>query len=98
MFLRQMYLEEDLEEIVKLLAAVLMLLVLSGCYDKGSGDTSTNIYNTASNPIYQSGDLGSIVVLGTTVEAKFRFTMNPDEFLIAVHLQADYCPYPGNLS
>lgn len=82
----------------KFIAVMIAVLALGGCYDKGSSDTSMSVNTAVANPIYESGNLGSIEVTGIPVESQTRFTMNSDEFIVAVHLEANYIPYPGNLS
>lgn len=77
-----------------LLLAPALLLGASSCGTK-DGDT-VNAQAPQSHPVYLSSDLGQIVVLGAFVEARARFTMNDDEFLLAVHVEADYAPAAGN--
>lgn len=78
----------------KLLMACLAVAILSGCYDKGSGEST--VIQTSSNPIYVSGELGTINVLGSTIESHSRFTMNPDEYILGVHISGEYIPFNGN--
>lgn len=80
---------------MKTLMAGLMAMVLTGCYDKGS-DSGTTVFQNSTNPVYVSGELGTINVQGTLTESRSRFTMNPDEFPLAVHISGEYIPSPGN--
>lgn len=82
---------------IRLTVAALVLAFGAGCYDKGAGSGGTT-YNVPlqENPIYDSGDLGNITVLGASVDAKARFTFNADEQPMSVHVEADYVPAAGN--
>ena len=78
------------------LPAILALAMVAGCKEDGSSGSTATPFSDNSPVIYESGDLGQLLVLGANVEAKARFTFNADEFPVAVHLEAEYVPSGGN--
>lgn len=81
--------------ILVVVLSAFMLLGASECSGSG-GDTVVNQQSPQSHPVYESGDLGAIDVLGTFTEARARFTLNADELALAVIADADYVPAAGN--
>jgi hypothetical protein len=75
-------------------AILLLPLAFTSCKDEESGGSVTNV--TASTPIYDSGDLGQLLVMGAMTEARARFSFNGNEWPMAVHVTGAYVPAGGN--
>jgi hypothetical protein len=78
-----------------LVLAAPFILSASDCAG-GSSSGPAPLPAPAGQPIYESGDLGTLAVDGAPTEARARFTLGPDELPLAVIVEASYVPSGGN--
>ena len=75
-----------------------LLLAASDCDKRSDGATAFES-DFPAQPIYESGDLGIVVIAPpAATEARARFTLNDDELPLAVIVEADYVPAGGTSS